>query len=95
MMNPDGYEYLRASYIQKNYTSIDVIQNIVKNRDNIDSDCIDVSVGVSLRHNYLFDFGLDNTGSSEDLCSQAYRGYAPFSERETRAFNAFLQNIKA
>lgn len=39
--------------------------------------------GVDLNRNYDDHFGLDNNGSSDNECSDDYRGVGPFSEPET------------
>jgi len=46
-------------------------------------------VGVDLNRNYGFNWGIDNTGSSNDQFSDVYRGTAPFSEPETQAVRDF------
>jgi len=39
--------------------------------------------GVDLTRNYDYMFGVDNVCSSIDICADAYRGPAAFSEPET------------
>ena len=37
-------------------------------------------------------WGLDNQGSSPDGCDETYRGTGPFSEPETAAIEAFIED---
>lgn len=78
LVNPDGLEF-----------SIHVYRYWRKNRrDNGDG-----SFGVDLNRNYGYEWGCDNSGSSPTPESAAYRGPAPFSERETAAVrDLFLRN---
>ena len=48
--------------------------------------------GVDLNRNYSFMWGLDNQGSSPDGCDETYRGTGPFSEPETAAIEAFIED---
>ena len=48
--------------------------------------------GVDLNRNYSFMWGLDNQGSSPDGCDETFRGTSPFSEPETAAIEAFIDN---
>ncbi|MBD3298860.1 MAG: hypothetical protein GF341_09415 [candidate division Zixibacteria bacterium] len=56
-------------------------------RDNNDG-----SFGVDLNRNYGYEWGYDNTGSSQFPFSETYRGPSPFSEPETQAIRAFLNS---
>ena len=47
--------------------------------------------GVDLNRNYSYMWGLDNQGSSNDGCDETYRGTSPFSEPETTAMRAFVE----
>ena len=47
--------------------------------------------GVDLNRNYSFMWGLDDTGSSPNGCDETYRGTGPFSEPETSAISAFVE----
>jgi len=47
--------------------------------------------GVDLNRNYSYMWGLDNQGSSSDGCDETYRGTSPFSEPETSAISAFVE----
>jgi len=70
LLNPDGLEY-----------SIHFYRYWRKNRrDNGDG-----SFGVDPNRNYIYNWGLDNEGSSSDPSSNVYRGTAAFSEPETQA----------
>lgn len=40
LVNPDGYEYVRQSYITSNYTTIDTLENFLKNRNLYNNKCI-------------------------------------------------------
>jgi carboxypeptidase T len=54
-------------------------------------------MGVDLSRNYDYMWGLDDQGSSPDICSDRYRGPHAFSEPETQAISEFLthyHNIK-
>jgi hypothetical protein len=62
-MNPDGYEYVRLTYIAQNYTSSSLLEAYVKNADTRGSICPASEVGVSLRNNYPYKFGVDEIGS--------------------------------
>jgi carboxypeptidase T len=80
-VNPDGYVYNQTTnpygggMFRKN------------RRINSGSSCI----GVDLNRNYGYFWGLDNTGSSPDPCSETYRGSAAFSEPETAAIRDFVE----
>ena len=50
----------------------------------------DMSWGVDLNRNYGFMWGFDDSGSSGDPESEAYRGPAAFSEPETEALRRFM-----
>tara|TARA_B110000014_G_C20126450_1_gene600523 strand:- start:2682 stop:4991 length:2310 start_codon:yes stop_codon:yes gene_type:complete len=47
--------------------------------------------GVDLNRNYSFMWGLDDQGSSSNGCDETYRGTGPFSEPETSAMAAFIE----
>lgn len=70
-----------------------------KNRNEYanQSECEPALIGVDLNRNYPYMFGNDDDGSSNDPCSEDYRGPEPFSEPETRNIRDFLErwpNIK-
>jgi carboxypeptidase T len=70
IVNPDGLEY-----------SIHVYRYWRKNRRaNADE-----TYGVDINRNYGYRWGYDDTGSSGDPASEAYRGTGAFSEPETAA----------
>lgn len=46
--------------------------------------------GVDLNRNFGYKWAYDNFGSSDDPCSEAYRGKEPFSEPETQALKSFI-----
>ena len=47
--------------------------------------------GVDLNRNYSFMWGLDDQGSSSNGCDETYRGTSPFSEPESSAISAFVE----
>ncbi len=51
-------------------------------------------MGVDLNRNYDFKFALDDIGSSNDPCSEDYRGPYAFSEPETVAVRDFVEKKK-
>ncbi len=79
-MNPDGYEYNRAT----NPGGGGLWR---KNRRNNG----DGTFGVDLNRNYASGWSAPNGGSSSSTNSDTYRGTAPFSEPETAAIEAFSQ----
>jgi len=48
--------------------------------------------GVDLNRNYGYEWGYDNTGSSNDPSQDTYRGTSGFSESETQAMKSFCEN---
>jgi hypothetical protein len=48
--------------------------------------------GVDLNRNYDYKFGINNKGSSSDVCSEDFRGVHGFSEPETMAVRDFIEN---
>ena len=44
-----------------------------------------------MNRNYGFKWGLDQIGSDDNPCSEAYRGKGPFSEPETQAMRDFIK----
>lgn len=79
--NPDGREVAE--------TDRPVFQR--KNRNGSPFLCGD-SYGVDLNRNFPFGWGSDE-GSSNDPCSQIYRGPEPASEPEVRAIMSYCQSI--
>ncbi|ALC48900.1 CG3097, partial [Drosophila busckii] len=78
VMNPDGYTYSRK-----------VNRMWRKNRSPAKrSQCF----GVDLNRN--FDIGWTGVGSSNNPCSDTYRGSEPASEQETKAVSEFLSKRK-
>jgi len=61
-------------------------------RKNIRETCSGSPDGVDLNRNYSYMWGYDNEGSSEDGCSETFRGSGPFSEPETQAIRDFVAN---
>ncbi len=47
-----------------------------------------------MNRNYDFKFGINNVGSSSDVCSEDYRGKHAFSEPETTAIKDFVEQKK-
>ena len=78
--NPDGYEY-------NNFTNPEGGGMWRKNRKN-NGTCF----GVDLNRNYNYGWGV-NSGSSNDPCSETYRGLSAGSEPETQAIKTFVQTI--
>ena len=76
--NPDGYEYTFTPgnrLWRKNMADND--------RDGVYGETND---GVDLNRNHGTNWGRDNEGSSDDPTSETYRGPAPNSEPETKAY---------
>jgi murein tripeptide amidase MpaA len=76
--NPDGYEYT--------FTPGNRLwrKNMADNDGNgVYGEVVD---GVDLNRNHGTNWGRDNEGSSDDVTSETYRGTAPNSEPETRAY---------
>jgi len=48
--------------------------------------------GVDLNRNYGYQWGFDNTGSSNDPADETYRGTAGFSENETQMIKSFSES---
>ena len=61
IVNPDGYEYVRQSFI--NNENIDRVEDFIKNRNTNGASCSIDLAGVNLRNNYPYKFGEDNLGS--------------------------------
>lgn len=78
-VNPDGYVYNEAT----NPGGGGLWR---KNRRNNAGSC----EGVDLNRNYPTAWGVDNQGSSNDPCSETFRGLSSASEPETQAMDAFL-----
>ncbi len=81
MVNPDGYVFNETN--DPNGGGM-----WRKNRRPID-DCF----GVDLNRNYSYGWGL-NPGSSDNPCSDLYRGPEPFSEPETQATRALMEQAQ-
>ncbi len=83
VVNPDGYVY--------NYQIAPAGGGM--QRKNRRAGCLSSQwAGVDLNRNYGFAWGWDDEGSSPDICDQTYRGTGPFSEPETQAVSAFVEN---
>lgn len=82
VVNPDGYVYNQST----NPNGGGLWR---KNRRNNGGNCY----GVDLNRNYSYGWGLD-IGSSNDPCSDIYRGPSASSEPETQAITAFLNQIR-
>ncbi len=76
--NPDGYEYT--------FTPGNRLwrKNMADNNGN--GVFGELGDGVDLNRNHGTNWGRDNEGSSDDVTSETYRGTAPNSEPETRAY---------
>lgn len=81
-VNPDGYAY-------NNRVAPDGGGMWRGNRQLEESE-----MGIDLNRNYGYQWGYDNSGSSDDPESDIYRGKAPFSEPETRAVKWFCENYE-
>lgn len=79
-LNPDGYEHNRTT----NPTGGGFWR---KNRRNNN----DNTYGVDLNRNYSYAWGFNDDGSSPMGTNDTYRGYAPFSEPETRSLKTFIE----
>lgn len=84
VVNPDGYEYNRST----NPSGGGLWR---KNRRDNSGSC----EGVDLNRNYSVNFGLNDTCSSPNTCSNVYRGPNAFSEPESAAVKAFTDSIQA
>ncbi|MEL6864260.1 MAG: M14 family zinc carboxypeptidase [Bacteroidota bacterium] len=82
VVNPDGYVYNET--IEPNGGGL-----WRKNRREADNNCF----GVDLNRNYGTGWGLDS-GSSNDPCSNIYRGREAFSEPESAAVRDFLNSVE-
>ena len=51
----------------------------------------DEDIGVDLNRNYMYKFAFNNKGSSDQPCSEDFRGPTPFSEPETKAVRDFVK----
>ncbi len=80
--NPDGYVYNQT-------TNPNGGGSWRKNRKNNGSGCF----GIDLNRNYPYGWGL-NSGSSNDPCSETYRGTAAGSEPETQAIMNYIQQVR-
>eukprot|EP00347_Sterkiella_histriomuscorum_P017644 403348551 len=86
LMNPDGYEYVRQSFLNQNYSTSYDLSSFIKNRNGRSTLCPNTQLGVSIRNNYDYKFGVDDIGSDGDSeCMDYYRGKTAFSEVESRA----------
>lgn len=63
-------------------------------RKNTRKDSTGKLVGVDLNRNYGYEWGYDNTGSSNNPNSDTYRGASAFSEAETSAIREFCVGHK-
>ena len=82
--NPDGYDFTFTPgnrLWRKNL------------RDNNGDGVITAGDGVDLNRNFPTDWQMDDEGSSPNPFNETYRGAAPASEPETRAFDGLLRNI--
>jgi len=79
VVNPDGYEYNRS-------TNPNGGGMFRKNR-KLNSDG---SRGVDLNRNFSYQWGYNNSGSSNIPSDETYRGTAPFSEPETQVMRDFV-----
>lgn len=80
-VNPDGYAYNAE-------VSPDGGGMWRKNRQPLGND----NFGIDLNRNYGYEWGHNNSGSSDDPTSDIYRGTNAFSEPETQAVKWFCEN---
>lgn len=80
-VNPDGYTYNQTT----NPNGGGMWRK--NRRHNADS-----TYGVDLNRNYGFNWGYDNTGSSNTTTDETYRGTAGFSEPEIQAVKYFAEH---
>ena len=87
LVNPDGYAYNEGIAAS--------IRWMRKNRNADDGACSAATSGVDLNRNYDMctdHHGTgDNRGASDLPCEEDYRGRGPFSEPETQAIKAFIE----
>jgi hypothetical protein len=82
--NPDGYQY-----------TFDTERLWRKNLHDNDGDGqITGADGVDPNRNFPEHWNYDNEGSASELSSETYRGTAPKSEQETKAYTGLLDRIK-
>lgn len=81
VVNPDGY-------VRNQTTNPNGGGSWRKNRRNNGS-----CYGVDLNRNYPYGWGL-NSGSSNDPCSETYRGLSAGSEPETQAIMTFINQVR-
>lgn len=82
-VNPDGYNYT--------WTTTRLWRKNRRNNGN-------GTFGVDLNRNWGYQWGFDNSGSSNVPSNETYRGTAPFSEPETQVLRDFINahpNIRA
>ena len=90
IVNPDGYVKSWEQNDRENNRS-----GWRKNlRDNNEDGVIDSYDGVDLNRNYGYQWGYDNSGSSNSESSSTYRGPAPFSEPETQAIRLLCNDTR-
>lgn len=81
MLNPDGYVY--------NQSTNPGGGGMWRKNRRLNGDG---TYGVDLNRNYGFQWGYDNSGSSNTPSSDTYRGTGPFSEPETQAIRDFCNS---
>lgn len=89
VVNPDGYQYNYNTWFTTSTFGL-WRKNL---HDNNGSGTITSADGVDINRNFGFNWGFDNSGSSNTPSSEAYRGLSAFSEPETRALRDFV-NLK-
>lgn len=109
IVNVDTYKFINNSYLQSS-PDWDKISFMRKNRRPCSETTIKPKIvtlgdsdnacnpkyncGVDINRNYGYKFGMDDIGSDNDQCSDAYRGVKAFSEPETQAVRSFFQKNK-
>jgi len=87
MINPDAFAELKSNYTSGAAVTAGRVKNLKENN------CTTTSQrGTNLNRNYNVQYGYDNTGSSNDTCSNYYRGSEAMSEPEVKAVAQLKSN---
>ena len=90
IVNIDTYKFNSDRYLLG--TKIWDIMARKNRRPHLSKKCNSDDLGVDLNRNYDYYFGEDNEGSSNNPCSEDYRGDHPFSEPETLNIKNFVES---
>ena len=83
IINQDGYRWISEQYIN---TGLFIYKrkNMNKENEKLYPCVYEETSGIDLNRNYDWEFNSTSiAGSSDDPCSETYRGPYPFSEPET------------